>query len=308
MNIFFVILSVSSLLAFIGFIWLVITGFRRNVFWGIMVLLFSPITAIIFAALNWFEAKKAFIAFIVPTIISYGTAGYIYTTIGAENFAEINKRLESGELKLQETMQVFSKAMDLKGSKKLFEEPAPQQNMTDANEKKDATAQGDEEMNSSEAAKPAGQNSQTGTDGTPITNGKVDDKDKTATTKNDDSEKVIIAEEEVVEKIPSPAYPKLSQVKPDPLVSPKKKEDPDFVIVQFQNAKKYKGRYFVIYTSKETFLRGLLVKADDKALYLNRKLFGGSFEYRLSKKKIQTIYMLKKKFIVERDRNRLPQR
>jgi hypothetical protein len=302
MNIFITILLISSLLAFVGYIWLVVTGFRRNVFWGIMVLLFSPITAIIFAALNWFDAKKAFITFIIPAIIMYGTMAYMYTKIGPDNLQEINKRIESGELKLNETMRVFDRAMSLQGSQKLFEEvPTAAQ-----------TAPADAEMNiTDEQLAPAATSTETTDKVEQASDATVDDKKADTAAKADKAQQEqdtanTAAEEETEDKQESPPYPKLSQVKPDPLAVPKKQEDKDFVLVSFENVKHYKDRYFVIYTRQQTYLRGLLVKADNNAIYLNRKLFGGSFEYRVSKTKISKIYMLKKEFNMERDRNRLP--
>ena len=297
MNIFLIILFVSALLSFVGYIWLVVTGFKRNVFWGIMVLI-SPLTisltAIIYAALNWFDAKKAFIAYILPTLVMFGTYGYMFSKIGSENLAEINKRMQSGELRLKETMRVIDKAMNLQGSQKLFEEtPVQAAAVTaegDESAKDKATVDAkDKGMDTNDTAKDAS----------------VKTVDKAKSEQKSTSEKVLLVEEED-DKKPSSGYPKLSQVKPDPLAVPKKVEDPDFVTVKFENARNYKDRYFVIYTNKETFLRGLLIKADNNALYLNRKLFGGSFEYRVSKKKIVKIYMLKKEFVMERDRNRLP--
>jgi hypothetical protein len=302
MNIFITILLISSLLAFVGYIWLVVTGFRRNVFWGIMVLLFSPITAIIFAALNWFDAKKAFITFIIPAIIMYGTMAYMYTKVGPDNLQEINKRIESGELKLNETMRVFDRAMSLQGSQKLFEEvPTAAQ-----------TAPADAEMNiTDEQLAPAATSTETTDKVEQASDATVDNKKADTAAKADKAQQEqdtanTAAEEETEDKQESPPYPKLSQVKPDPLAVPKKQEDKDFVLVSFENVKHYKDRYFVIYTRQQTYLRGLLVKADNNAIYLNRKLFGGSFEYRVSKTKISKIYMLKKEFNMERDRNRLP--
>ncbi len=295
MNIFLIIIFVSALLAFAGYIWLVVTGFRKNIFWGILVLLFSPLTAVIFAALNWFDAKKAFIAYILPTLIMFGTYGYMFSKIGPENLAEINKRMQSGELRLKETMRVIDKAMNLQGSQKLFEEtPALASVATNEAQAAAVTDAGvevakDKKLDLTDAAKVASEKSG----------------NKAVPEQQSKSEKVLLVEEED-DKKPSSGYPKLSQVKPDPLAIQKKAEDPDFVTVKFENARNYKDRYFVIYTNKETFLRGLLVKADKDALYLNRKLFGGSFEYRVSKKKISKIYMLKKEFVMERDRNRLP--
>ena len=302
MNIFIIILLISSLLAFVGYIWLVVTGFRRNVFWGIMVLLFSPITAIIFAALNWFEAKRAFITFIIPAIVMYGTMAYMYTKIGPDNLAEINKRIESGELKLNETMRVFNRAMSLQGSQKLFEQvPAAAQAVPADAEMKLTDDQAAQVATTPETTEKLEQASEAAVD-----DNKADTAAKANKEQQEQATVTSATEEETEEKQESPAYPKLSQVKPDPLAVQKKEEDKDFVLVRFENVKHYKDRYFVIYTKQQTYLRGLLVKADSKALYLNRKLFGGSFEYRVSKTKISKIYMLKKEFNMERDRNRLP--
>jgi hypothetical protein len=303
MNIFIILLLISSALAFVGYIWLVITGFRRNVFWGIMVLLFSPVTAIIFAMLNWFDAKRAFITFIIPAILMYGTMGYMYKKIGPANLSEINKRVKTGELKLNETMRVIDRAMNLQGSQKLFE-PEPVAEQTDP-----ATEDADMKQADGQALQKT--TAETTDQSVPASDTEVAAKKMDTAAKQDNAQQKQDAvktttEEETDEKQESPPYPKLSQVKPDPLAVQKKQEDKDFVLVRFENVKNYKDRYFVIYTKQQTYLRGLLVKADNNALYLNRKLFGGSFEYRVSKNKINKIYMLKKEFIMERDRDRLP--
>jgi hypothetical protein len=192
--------------------------------------------------------------------------------------------------------------MSLQGSQKLFEEvPTAAQ-----------TAPADAEMNiTDEQLAPAATSTETTDKVEQASDATVDDKKADTAAKADKAQQEqdtanTAAEEETEDKQESPPYPKLSQVKPDPLAVPKKQEDKDFVLVSFENVKHYKDRYFVIYTRQQTYLRGLLVKADNNAIYLNRKLFGGSFEYRVSKTKISKIYMLKKEFNMERDRNRLP--
>ncbi|MEJ2398236.1 MAG: hypothetical protein P8Z67_08310 [Gammaproteobacteria bacterium] len=61
MNIYLVLFIVFSVLNLVGFLWLEIVAFKRGVVWGLLVVLLSPITAIVFSLVNWFEARKPFL-------------------------------------------------------------------------------------------------------------------------------------------------------------------------------------------------------------------------------------------------------
>lgn len=293
MNTVTLIISLASVVSLIGYIWLVVVGFKRSVLWGILVLLFSPLTAIIFAAMNWFDAKKAFLLYIIPTVIILASFGYMFTQ-GMDNFAEINRRVQTGELTQEEAVQLMQKSMQLQPGENLFTDQAGDANTELAGTAgtqavTDATVSGTETSVADKTVAPDAAG-----------------KEVAMTTSQAGDKQAVVNPDKVDERVPSIGYPDPAKVEPDPLAVPRKKEDPDFLLVRFERVKNYKGRYFVIYTKQETYLRGLLVKADDKAIYLNRKLFGGSFEYRVAKHKIDKIYMLKKEFVAARDRDRLP--
>ena len=64
MRLLSLLLPLISLVCFAAFIWLVVVAFKRSPLWGVLVFLFSPITAIIFAIQNWQESKKPFLVYI----------------------------------------------------------------------------------------------------------------------------------------------------------------------------------------------------------------------------------------------------
>lgn len=308
MDIYLAIIGFSALISLIGFFWLVITGFRRSAFWGILVFLFSPLTAFIFSAFNWFDAKKPFLVYIIATVLMFGTMGYVVYEIGINNLTEISRRVQAGELQPHEALTLMDKALMSHGSADLFKPEEPEPDVVASEETPESNTATIDEGKKGEQGQLSAKDNKSIADET----GHMDKQD-TDISKKDEKKKPaeVVAEEnknpdEIIDKIPSPEYPKLSEVRPDPLIAKRKLRDADFIIVKFKNAKNYQDRYFVIYTKKQTFLRGLLVKADKNALYLDRKLFGGSFKYRLSKKKIKTIYVMKKVFVTARDKNRLP--
>lgn len=66
----FTLLVIIGLATFCTYVWLVVTAFGKSVGWGIAVMLFSPLAALIFAAMNFEEAKKPFAAFMVCFLIT----------------------------------------------------------------------------------------------------------------------------------------------------------------------------------------------------------------------------------------------
>lgn len=312
MDIYLTIIGICSLISMIGFFWLVITGFRRSAFWGVLVFLFSPLTALIFSALNWYDAKRPFLLYIIPTIVLFGTLGYMVTEIGTGNLSEISRRMQTGELKPNELLNLIDKAIQSHGNVDIFKQEEPVKVVGAEQTVADGPV-GSEMIDKGETGQPGNASPVGTTDATAVKAGTDDQSVKASDQKTSGQAKDVKTKETakdldaIVDKKPSTGYPIMAEVTTDPLIGNKKKRDSDFTIVKFENIMKYKGRYFVIYTKKQTYLRGLLVKVDKNDLYLNRKLFGGSFKYRLSKKKIKTIYMLKKEFVLERDKNRLPE-
>ena len=121
------------------------------------------------------------------------------------------------------------------------------------------------------------------------------DKDS-KTTETDKSAPASTAEKN---KDDTSRYPSLDKVVPDPLVVKQKPPESPTIRVKLENIAKYKGRYFIITTKDGIQHRGLLNKIDDSNLYLSRKLYGGDFEYRVAKKKVDYVDMLKEEYVKE---------
>ena len=66
--------------AFVGFIWLVVHAFKKDVLWGFGVLALAPITPTIYAIKNWNEAKTPFLVYIIPFVLLVFTAPEIFIT------------------------------------------------------------------------------------------------------------------------------------------------------------------------------------------------------------------------------------
>ena len=88
-------------------------------------------------------------------------------------------------------------------------------------------------------------------------------------------------------------YPTPDQIQPDPLAQKRKKEEVNTVRVSMDKMGKLTGHYFIITLKTGNEQRGLLRKVDDTKLYLDRKLYGGKFEYRIRKDQVKSLQMLK---------------
>ncbi len=80
------IAQIMGLVSLVAFIWLVVLAFKRRLWWGVGVLLLSPITATIFALKYWDTAKKPFVAHITTFFAGMAIAVYVFTTWGGWNF------------------------------------------------------------------------------------------------------------------------------------------------------------------------------------------------------------------------------
>ncbi len=66
---------VGSLIAVIAWIILVVKGFNTNVGWGLVVLLLSPLGALIYGLVNWARGGGAFLAYLIANILV--VAGFV---------------------------------------------------------------------------------------------------------------------------------------------------------------------------------------------------------------------------------------
>ncbi len=267
-------LVIALLLNFAAFIWLVITGFKRSVLWGLLIFFFSPLSAIIFAVTNWFDAKKPFLAYLLTSILVFIPFMNMSSSVDEEFMLRLQEKVESGEIKENEMMEYVMNPEKLDELEQQgladdgvvlneYGEPIP--NTPDAGEDPD---------NPAAEGKPAGDATEEGTAG------------------KDEPEVIVEEEEEEYYD-----YPRRGEVKPDPLVTKKKPAPKDSVKVSVSKIGNYKGRYFIITTKSGSQHRGILIKLTKSRIVLERKIYGGTFTYRILKSKIKRVDMLKKEYV-----------
>ena len=77
------LVQLLAAIALLSFIWLVIVAFNTRLRWGFGVLLFSPISAIIYAVKYWDKAKAPFVIYFPTFVASLGLGLYLVGTMGA---------------------------------------------------------------------------------------------------------------------------------------------------------------------------------------------------------------------------------
>lgn len=273
METYILIIAVAGLLNFAAFIWLVITGFKRSVLWGLLIFFLSPLAALIFAILNWFEAKKPFLAYLLTTILMIVPMVMMMSQYDEKFVMTLNEKIESGEIKQEQVLEYIL------NPELLYEEEAETvtQEMTDSP--------------LDESGQPL---AETGT-------GEIAVEKDSSTSKNNDeantaSPAAEAEPEAIVEQEPSP-YPRAGEAKPDPLVVKRKAAPKDSVQVSLTKISNYKGRYFIVTTKSGTEHRGILVKITKTQIVLERKIYGGTFSHKVLKKNIKRLDMLKKEFV-----------
>lgn len=265
METYILFIVIAALLNFAAFIWLVITGFKRSVLWGLLIFFFSPLSALIFAITNWFDAKKPFLAYLLTSILVLVPIFMMMSNYDQEFILTLNEKIESGEIREDEAWEYIL------NPELLYEQEteADSQNATD--------------IQLDESGQPL---QETDANATSLKGDAKDAADPAA-----EQEPDVIVEEER-----SP-YPKAGDAKPDPLAIKKKEAPKDSVKVSLSKISNYKGRYFIVTTKSGKQHRGILKKITKSRIILERKIYGGTFTYKVLKKEIKRLDMLKKEYI-----------
>ena len=113
--------SLVGIILLASYIWLAVVAFRRGVLWGILILLLSPITAVIFAFKYWFEAKKPFLLYMVCFTLYFSYTGYIFVHMGGPEMFNMADRIERGEFTEEDTFNFMEDTMDRMDSSGLLD-------------------------------------------------------------------------------------------------------------------------------------------------------------------------------------------
>jgi len=299
MNIYFSILGLALLLNLIGFFWLVVNGFKRSVVWGLLVFLFSPLSAVIFAATNWFDTRKPFLVYLGSLLLAIGIVVYMYTEVGGANLQKLSARLQTGEISMAEATRLLDKAMQQSGPADLFAEETPSLPADAAA----ADAEVRTGLHATAAAVTDAAAVQTDADEAPA----ATETEVPVATETDAPPAQAAAPEEAAQGAAGeaqtekaaqepvrPSYPTPGSTVPDPLAVPKPEREENSIAISLHKVGGYIGRYLILDMKNGTQQRGFLTRADAKSLMLNRKLYGGSMEYRVYTSQVKTVHVLKK--------------
>ncbi len=286
METYLLILVVASLLNLIGYVWLVVVGFKRSILWGILIFLLSPFSAIIFAITNWFEAKYSFLLYMLSALGIVASLYLFFDAIGLERIEKISMAIESGQINENEAFLYLDPNTLLPGEEDEGEE-------TEVGIDLD----GDGIIDTPQAVITGDTNS-TVDDTKRLTDPKVqaDSTEIAKIVEPDAGEELEVIIDEKKEALD---YPTPGTITVDPLVTPKKKPQSGSVRVKLSKINNYKGRYFIVTTKKGNQHRGILVKVTKSRIILERKIYGGIFTYKVSKKSIKRLDMFKKEYVDE---------
>lgn len=314
MNTYISVLLVAGLVSLVGYFWLAIVAFKRSVPWGLLVLLLSPLTAIVFSLVHWFEARKAFLVYIISFLLCAGSAVFISGDVGMGNMQQIASGIQSGQLTPAKAYQVIVKALGHPGSTDLFADAAPpaSANASLARVSQDppkplttkpatgitqgqvqlAAASSEPGAKIHAAPRPVATTADSPTSPQAAADPTVTDKTKNATqeTKKQSQKPKEDANKEKAET--QTMIPDINKVQPDPLAQKPKKPEPNTISVPLDKMSHYIGHYFIIKLKTGSEQRGLLRKVSDGYLILDRKLYGGNFQYKIRNGQIKSIHML----------------
>lgn len=309
MNIYLILLLVFSVISFIGFLWLVIVAFKRGIVWGLAVLLLSPISAIVFSLMNWFEARKAFLLYITTFLLSFGTMIFIYSQVGF-NMQQIMAKMQSGELTPQQGYQLLGRALQGDhGDLFAGQTTTTKQQLASGSMMKAGST-------TPTAVKPAGQKPKAESVATmkpatktatsvSVTNSLAStNKPKPATITQSKPTRLASAAKTAEPSAstqtvktsvndPSGSIPNINHVQKDPLAQYSHVPS-DKVAVRLSRVSRYIGRSFLITLKNGTTHRGILRKVSRTRLELDLQLYGGNFVYRVDKDQIRKIQMYKR--------------
>ena len=279
MDTYLLIIAIAAVLTIIGFVWLVVVGFKRSIIWGILIFLLSPFSAIAFAFTNWYEAKYAFLLHILSVVVLL-SASYLLVVdkIGIERIDKVLAAIESGQIKDNEAFLYLDPNTLLPGEEDDVEEAEAGIDLD-----------GDGIIDTPQAVI-------TGTEPSAVTypTEQSNATEAVAISESNDGEELEVI---IEEKQTALDYPTPGSIVVDPLVTPKKKQKSGSVRVKVSKISNYKGRYFIVTTKKGNQHRGILVKVTKSRIILERKIYGGTFKYKVLKSRIKRLDMFKKEYI-----------
>jgi hypothetical protein len=96
MNILSLVTQVTGFAALVTFIWLLARAFGRHTGWGMAVLLFSPVSAVVFGIKHWKDEKAPFLAYITTSVTTIALLLYLITAWGGWELLRASQQVQLG--------------------------------------------------------------------------------------------------------------------------------------------------------------------------------------------------------------------
>jgi len=105
------LLPLLGLVCFAAYVWLVVVAFKHSTLWGVLVLLFSPITAIVFAVKFWPEPKKPFLLY-VGSFSAYCAILLMFVVFLGGPMVKMAAEMSEGEITDERAAQLMGEHID----------------------------------------------------------------------------------------------------------------------------------------------------------------------------------------------------
>jgi hypothetical protein len=115
------LLPLLGLVCFAAYVWLVVVAFKHSALWGVLVLLFSPITAIVFAIKFWPEPKKPFLLY-VGSFSAYFAILLMFVVFLGGPMVKMAAEMSEGEVTEERAAQLMGEHIDRMESSGLMSE------------------------------------------------------------------------------------------------------------------------------------------------------------------------------------------
>jgi hypothetical protein len=243
-------------------LWLIVAAFTRSVMWGVLVLLFSPITAIAFGFAYFREVKLPFLLYLTTAVLAIIT------------FVMLD----------QKEMEYLGRQTGLISPAQMS---APATGANTSTNSSTPNAQG------TPTAEAPGKDTNTlPTSTTPtLVTSPTQTVPPGATTGT--GQEQVPFEELLNPTVQRPLPAKHADAPVDPLQIKKTVQPPATTRIKHGQAKNYIGRYFIVVMNNKVERCGILKRVDANNIYVQRKWNNDSIEYTIRRDRIKAIDVLK---------------
>jgi len=100
---------VLLVIVIISSLWLTIVGFKKHILWGIG-MIFVPVVAFVFTAMNWSEAKKPFLTYLISSVLLVAVI-FEPMQVVINKRVELSQQVERGEITEQQAQAIIQQRM-----------------------------------------------------------------------------------------------------------------------------------------------------------------------------------------------------